>query len=207
MNSHDKFLDKKFREVSNLIQHNSIILDIGCNNAKLKDFLHECKYYGVDIDKDLISSLNKRNINARKVDLNKEEIPFKGKKFNYILMLDLLEHVINPAKLLSDSKKRLTIGGRIIVTLPNDYHLLNKIRFLFNKPLTADPFAPYGHLHFFSINVGESFLKKQKFKIIIKKPLSPPKPSFIPEFLLEFLTFFFPQSFARDILYVLETED
>lgn len=207
MISHERFLEKKFIEVSRLVQENSRVLDVGCNNGKLRDFLPKCEYYGIDIDENLISILNKQGVKAKKVDLNKDEIPFKNKKFDFIIMLDILEHVINPAKLLSDSKKRLERGGKMIITLPNDYHFLNKIRFVLNKPITADPFAPYGHLHFFSIKVGRNFLNKQGFKILKKKSLSPPKPFFIPQFLLEFLTLLSPQFFARDILYVLEPKN
>ncbi len=207
MGSHEAFLEKKFGEASKFVQENSKVLDLGCNNGKLNDFLQKCEYYGVDIDKEMVSELTRKGIKAKKADLNKDEIPFKDKNFDYIIMLDVLEHLVNPAKLLSDSKEKLEKGGKMIITLPNDYHFLNKIRFLFNRSITADPFAPYGHLHFFSIKVGENFLNKQGFKILRKKSLAPPKPFFMPQFISEFLTLLFPQSFARDILYLLEPKD
>ena len=106
-------------------------------------------------------------------------------------------------KLLYDSKRRLNENGKIIITFPNDYHVLNKIRFLFNKPITKDPFDPYGHLHFFSIRTGEKFLINNGFKILKKDYVPPTNPSFLPQFFKNFLAKIFPQSFARDILYVL----
>lgn len=201
---HDLFLKNKFKEVAKLIPPKSKVLDIGCNNAQIRYFLNESEYYGVDLEKDLVEQLKKQGIKAEQVDLNKDTLPFEKEKFNYVFLLDILEHVIDPKKLLNDSKQRLKPDGKIIITLPNDYHFLNKIRFLFNKHLTRDPFAPYGHLHYFPIKTGENFLKQNGLRILKKIPIPPTKPSFLPKYLKNFLGNNFPQSFARDILYLLE---
>jgi len=206
MNTHKIFVQNKFKKASQLIPKNSKVLDIGCGNGNLLNFLRNCDYYGIDINEQSINQLIKKKIKAKKADLNKEEIPFKNQKFDYILLLDVLEHVIDPIKLLQESKKRLKEKGKLIVTLPNDYHILNKIRFIFNKHLTEDPFAPYGHLHFFPIKTGEKLLLKQEFKILKKIPLAPVKPSFIPQSIKNLLTKLFPQCFARDVLYLLSAK-
>ena len=102
-----------------------------------------------------------------------------------------------------EAKERLKPNGKLIITLPNDYHILNKIRFVFNKHLTEDPFAPYGHLHYFPIKSGEKFLEKSGFKVENKIFLAPAKPAMIPQPIKNILTRLFPQAFARDTLYVL----
>ena len=92
--------------------------------------------------------------------------------------------------------------GIAIINLPNDYHILNKIRFLLDKKLQLDPFSNHGHLHIFPIKLGESFLKKQGFKILKKQILEPPqKPKFIPRFIKEFLAELSPSNFSRGIIY------
>jgi len=206
METNKIFLENKFKQVARLVSPNSKILDIGCNDGNIRNVFINPNYHGVDLDKDLIKSLVKVGVKAKQADLNKNEIPFKKEKFDYILLLDVLEHVVNPQKLLLESKGRLKEEGKIITTLPNDYHILNKIRFLINKPLTEDPFAPYGHLHYFSIKDGEKFLIKNGFKILKKYPVPPVKPRFIPQKIKDFLGKLFPQSFARDILYLLCVE-
>lgn len=204
MNNHESFVREKFIQVSRLIPENSKVLDIGCNNGKIKDFLKNPVYYGVDIDKELISELVKEGIKAKQADLNKNELSFKNEKFDFVLLLDVLEHVVNPQKLLIDSKKRLKKDGKIIVSLPNDYHILNKIRFLLNRHITENPFAPYGHLHYFPIKSGEKFLKNNGFEILIKIYLLPIKPRLIPRSMKKVLAYLFPQAFVRDVLYVLK---
>lgn len=204
MNSHELFVEKKLKKVSEFIPPNSKILDIGCGEGKILDYLQTPEYYGIDGDKNLIENLTKKGIKAKIINLNKQKLPFKSEEFDFILMLDILEHLANPSELLEKSKKLLKKEGKLIITLPNDYHLLNKIRFIFNKHLTEDPFAPFGHMHYFPISSGKKFLIKNNLKIKNQIILSPIKPLFIPNFIKRFLSKNFPQSFARDVLYVLE---
>jgi len=204
MNSHDQFVKNKFIEVAKFIPENSKILDIGCGDGSIRNLLREPNYYGIDGQKELIENLIKQKVKAKLVDFNKDSLSFEEERFDFILLLDILEHVANPQKLLDESKLRLKETGRIIITLPNDYHFLNKLRFIFNKHLTEDPFAPFGHMHYFPIKSGERFLIKSGFKIEKKIILPPVKPSFLPQSIKNFLAKTFPQSFARDILYILK---
>jgi len=207
MDTHATFLKKKFNEVIKLIQDNKKlkILDIGCNNGNIRFLLPlNAEYYGTDIDNSHIYQLQVQGIKARQTDLNKDPLPFQLEKFDYILLLDVLEHVLNPQKLLKQSKQKLNHDGKLIITLPNDYHILNKLRFIFNKHLTEDPFAPYGHLHIFPIKSGENLLKQSGFRILKKIPIPPAKPSSIPQSIKDFLGKIMPQTFARDVLYLLE---
>ena len=55
MNSHETFVINKFKEVAKLIPAKSKILDIGCNDGKLRDFLIDCEYYGLDLNKEIIN--------------------------------------------------------------------------------------------------------------------------------------------------------
>jgi SAM-dependent methyltransferase len=203
MDSHSAFVRNKFEQVSKLVFPNAKILDLGCGNGEIVRFLNSPNYFCADGQKELVDSLIKNKIKAKLIDFNKDEFPFKKEKFDFILMLDILEHVVNPSKLLKDAKRQLNEKGKLIVTLPNDYHFLNKLRFIFNKHLTENPFAPYGHLHYFPIKSGENFLKDNSFKIEKKIILPPVKPKFLPQSVKNFLAQTFPQSFARDVLYVL----
>lgn len=203
MNTHELFVENKFKQVSKYIHSNSKVLDIGCHDGKFRGYIPNSDYYGIDIDKQLILELKKKGVKVAEADLNKDKIPFENIKFDYVLMLDVLEHVINPKKLLVEAKKLIHSEGKLIVTLPNDYHFLNKLRFIFNGHLTEDPFAPYGHLHYFPIKSGERFLKRMGFRIEKRIILPPVKPQFIPQVLKNLLARLFPQAFARDILYIL----
>ncbi len=191
------YCESKFSKVSKVIKPNSKVLDIGCSTGELQDFLPKCEYYGIDIN----NSIGNRKMDFKQVDLNKKNIPFK-EEFDYILLLDVLEHLTDPGKTLQDVKNKLSNKGIAIINLPNDYHILNKIRFVLDKKLQLDPFSNHGHLHIFPIHLGENFLKKQGFKILKKQILEPPqKPRFIPKFVKEFLAELSPSNFSRGIIY------
>jgi len=207
MDSHESFVKEKFVQVSKFIPEGSKVLDIGCNNGRMKNFLKSPVYYGVDIDKNQISELIEKGVKAKQADLNRNELPFKNEKFDFVLLLDILEHVVNPQKLLLDSKKRLNKNGKLIISLPNDYHILNKMRFILNMQITEDPFAPYGHLHYFPIKSGEKFLKNNGFKILTIISLIPVKPKLIPQLIKKILAHISPQAFVRDVLYVLSPSE
>lgn len=202
MINNDLFLQRKFKEVAKFIKPGSKILDIGCNEGKIRYYLKEPNYFGVDLDKNLIEKLKSEGVQAKIVNLNKEDIPFQNQKFDYILLLDIIEHVADSRNLIQNSKKLLNPQGRLIITLPNDYHLMNKLRFCFNLPLTEDVFSPYGHLHYFPIRIGQKFLNSNGLKIIKKVYLAPIKPRIIPYFIKNILSKVFPQNFSRDILYI-----
>jgi 2-polyprenyl-3-methyl-5-hydroxy-6-metoxy-1,4-benzoquinol methylase len=202
MENHELFLQKKFKEVAKIIPPNSKVLDIGCNEGKIRRYLVNPNYFGVDLDNKCVELIKKEGFHAQAADLNQEEIPFKKEKFDYILLLDIVEHVVDPRRLILSTKKLLNPQGKIIITLPNDYHLINKIRFIFNKPLTEDVFSPYGHLHYFPIKVGEDFLISNGLKIIKKTYLPPTKPKILPQFVKDALSRISPQNFSRDVLYV-----
>jgi 2-polyprenyl-3-methyl-5-hydroxy-6-metoxy-1,4-benzoquinol methylase len=189
MNSHDLFVHHKLKKVSRLIRENSKVLK-------------RCNYYAVDFEEKRKEELIKKGAKFGKADLNKDKIPFNDEKFDYIIMLDVLEHVVDPRRIISETKKMLNEGGKLIISLPNDYHILNKIRFVFNKHLTEDPFAPYGHLHYFPIKSGEDLISKQGCTVHKKIPLEPVKPKAIPMTIKKSLTKMFPQSFARVMIYV-----
>ena len=129
-----EFIKNKYILVSKLIKPNSSVLDIGCNRAEILEFLSNVSYYGLDINKPVIEELKKKGLNVYYADLN-NNLNIK-KKFDYILLLDILEHVVNPSSLIEKSKRLVLNQGYIIISLPNDYHFFNKIRFLFNKEIT-----------------------------------------------------------------------
>ena len=194
---------RKYEEVSKLVKPNSRVLDVGCDDSSLKDLIKPLSYMGIDVEKKNVENLKKQGDKSFLLNLNNyRSLPTK-EKFDYIFFLDVLEHVVNPKKVLNDFKKLLNKDGKIIISLPNDYHFQNKIRFLFNKKLIEYPFWEYGHLHIFPIKEGKKFLEEQGFKILNIKYLAPEKPKIIPLSIKEFLANFFPNNFARVIIYEL----
>jgi SAM-dependent methyltransferase len=171
----------------------------------ITEYLENVEYFGVDVDPGNISQLKEKGINFIASDFNKDDFASQiTDRYDYILILDVLEHLADPSKVIQNCKSLLNSTGKFLISIPNDYHILNKIRFVFNKKIALDPFDPYGHLHVYPINAGRDFLKSQNLDIVKELLLYPEKPSMLPESVRRNLCNVFPNDFARGVLYELK---
>jgi len=122
-----------------LISPGSKVLDLGCWAGRLGEKLikeKNCEVYGVDINKKAIELAKKRLSKAFLIDLNKEkELPklFNNEKFDYIVLVEVLEHLINPEKLLIKVKKLLKNDGKILISVPNIANWEIRLKLLFGS--------------------------------------------------------------------------
>ena len=129
------------------------LLDIGCGNVPL---------YGVY--KDLVGSvtcvdwsntLHKNVYLDYEMDLN-ERLSLEDGSFDTVVLTDVLEHIADPALLLSEVERILRRGGRALITVPfftwlhevpHDYHRYTEfaLRHYANKAgLQVKELSPYG---------------------------------------------------------------
>jgi SAM-dependent methyltransferase len=105
------------------------ILDFGCGNGDTLMRLEkegDCRQlYGIDVKEEYTSLLNERldgswimDIGEESNDLDNSFLDF----FNYILMLDVVEHLYDPWYVLPKIAKFLSPDGKIIISVPNFRH-------------------------------------------------------------------------------------
>jgi 2-polyprenyl-3-methyl-5-hydroxy-6-metoxy-1,4-benzoquinol methylase len=141
-NSNSSMYDRYYWLKKNLVvlKNDSKLLDIGCGNGWALPLALKIGFYKViglswsktDIEKNRIRlSDNIEYIvgDARKLD----EINFNT-KFDAILNIENIEHIINSEKLIKDISSLLNNGGLLYLTTPN---LLYKK--LYNDSLTKNP--------------------------------------------------------------------
>lgn len=129
------------------ITEHSCVLDVGCGEGKLAKLIKEksCVVYGIDIDRAAIQyALEKgryQDIFCFDVEkpcdniLEYERFKKKALKFDYIVIADILEHTINPTKVLQEISDCLKDDGKILVSVPNVNNadiILNLLRGRFN---------------------------------------------------------------------------
>lgn len=87
------------------------ILDVGADQQHLKKYLPaEVEYTGIDIE---------GSGEVRKVDLEKEKVPFADRAFDCVVCLDVLEHVENTHEVF-DELCRVSQDW-VLISLPNPY--------------------------------------------------------------------------------------
>lgn len=96
------------------------VLDIGCAYGFFLDFMRNRGYipYGVDISPSAVE-FARNKLNLEKVFLGKlEDIKFEDEFFDIITLYHILEHVVDPRKLLEEVYRILKKEGLIIIQIP-----------------------------------------------------------------------------------------
>lgn len=90
------------------------ILDVGCG---IGDFL-ACHpgAVGVDVNTYAVDWCRKRGLDARLMMEN--NLPFEDGSFDSVVLDNVLEHLSDPSSLLSEIRRVLTPGGRVLVGVP-----------------------------------------------------------------------------------------
>jgi len=97
-----------------------IVLDFGCGGAVTFKYLNQKRCSIVGCDENILLArqvCRAMNINA---ELYSDLSAIDGRKFDYILALDVLEHIENSAALLSKFKGMMQPGSKIILSGPTE---------------------------------------------------------------------------------------
>lgn len=108
----------------NLKANNSVV-DLGCGDGfylyLLNNLPLRLKLVGLDCDKVVLGNA-KKNLSSRKIQLVQGDLiklPFKDKGFDKAIMTEVLEHVTDDKKALSETHRILKRGGILVLTVPN----------------------------------------------------------------------------------------
>lgn len=112
----------QYRVISDVVEENARVLDLGCGNGELLDFLREKKSIsgvGVEIDTDCIIECIERGIPVIQSNLDEGLAEFPDQSFDYVLISMTIQVVRNAKGLLENA---LRVGRRVIITFPNFAH-------------------------------------------------------------------------------------
>jgi 2-polyprenyl-3-methyl-5-hydroxy-6-metoxy-1,4-benzoquinol methylase len=136
------------------------VLDVGCGRGELLRSLagQAAERHGCDWLPDLP---NAEGIVYRSVDLNRDGLAgYDDRSFDVILCSDVIEHLESPAMLLREIARVLSLDGTAIVSFPNSWNLLERLRYLFKASFrrfrSERKSGAWGHISFFTAEVLES---------------------------------------------------
>jgi len=93
-----------------------------------------------------------------------------GKRFERILMLDVLEHLKNPERILASCHGLLQQGGQIIVSVPNIANLSVRLMLLMGRfDYTDRGILDRTHLRFYTRRTARAMLEAAGYRIIEEK--------------------------------------
>jgi 2-polyprenyl-3-methyl-5-hydroxy-6-metoxy-1,4-benzoquinol methylase len=136
-----------FEMLEPLLKNGMKVLDFGCGQGAFSQRLVDA---GMIVDVcDLDIDQVKAKVNKKfKLDLNEpgilNSIP---DKYDVIISMEIIEHIHNPWKYLSDSISLLKDGGIIVLSTPNVSNFISRLRFLMKGSLLAFEKNDLAHGH------------------------------------------------------------
>jgi 2-polyprenyl-3-methyl-5-hydroxy-6-metoxy-1,4-benzoquinol methylase len=166
-------LENKFSDLEKYMQAQTDIKDVLDYGCGVDGYLHSRSYNwqikidGFEVSAKTLNVLRERYPNSQFFD--PESFGTANRRYDLIVLSDVLEHLSNPKELLDSLKPRLKDGGRIWIQQPLEnnatfFTLLLKIRIF----LTYSRFAeiPPFHVSFASRKSMQIMLQRCEFEII-----------------------------------------
>lgn len=142
------------------------VLDLGCYTQEVRNHLTGVyKYTGIDQFEQGHDIINLDLNEVKDLSTYLPCLPNVPNKFDLIFALEIVEHLLYPARLLNACKVLLNPQGVICFSLPNENTLYHRIVMAIGMGCDAQAFKDYKHVHFGTIRQQRAFISEH-FKIV-----------------------------------------
>ena len=163
-------MKQEFKIISNFIEKNTRVLDVGCGDGTLMEFLKNNKdidIRGIEISKNNAQKCVGKGLAVIEGDAEKDLTQFPDSSFDFVILSQTLQAFLSPETVI---KELLRIGKKAIVTVPNfgfwkvRLHLLIKGTMPITKNL-PDEWYNTPNLHMCTIKDFYDFCHHRKIKL------------------------------------------
>ena len=188
-------MKNEFKVIADLIEKNTRVLDVGCADGILMEFLRDNKSIdirGLEISKEKVQKCIEKGLTVIEGNAEKDLKQFPEKSFDYVVLSQTLQPFLNPELVMGEL---LRVGKKAIVTIPNfgywkiRLHLLTKGTMPITKTL-PDEWYNTPNLHMCTIKDFVFFVKSKNFKIFKSLALNEKNVSLINNTNLEIKNLF-----------------
>ena len=161
-------MKSEFKIISSLIKQNSHVLDVGCGDGVLMEYLLKEKKVnirGIEISKSKIQNCIAKGLTIIEGNAEEDLKQFPDKSFDYVVLSQTLQAFLNPENVIN---QLLRIGKQAIVTIPNFGYWKIRLHLLLKgtMPITRtlpDEWYNTPNIHLCTIKDFVFFSKKKKF--------------------------------------------
>lgn len=171
-----------------MVNDNCSVLDIGCGDGTFLNSLKQNYTFGVDVSENSVQKCKRRGIKAICKNVETENLPFQ-KLFDYVCLLDVLEHSLEPVDLL---KKASEYGEVVIISVPNMAFVKDRLYALFGL-VPPELQAKKGHCYYMTKTVLENVCERAGLVVIRRNYYFPLR--------LDCLLGWFPSLFSTMFVY------
>ena len=163
-------MKQEFKIIADLIKKKTKVLDVGCGDGTLMEFLKnnkEINIRGIEISKNNAQKCVKKGLTVIEGDAEKDLAQFPNNSFDFVILSQTLQAFLNPEIIISEL---LRVGKKAIVTIPNfgfwkvRLHLLVKGTMPITKNL-PDEWYNTPNLHMCTIKDFYNFCHDREIKI------------------------------------------
>ena len=177
-------MKKEFKIISELIENNTRVLDVGCGDGTLMKYLKDEKNVdtrGLEISKKNVQDCTSKGLSVIEGNAEKDLHQFPSFSFDYVILSQTLQAFYNPEKVIDDL---LRVANKAIVTIPNFGHWKVRIHLLLKGTMPITKTLPnewYStpNLHMCTIKDFFNFCSKKKIELYKSIALNGEKTSAI----------------------------
>ena len=163
-------MKQEFKIITDLVEKNTRVLDVGCGDGTLMDFLKNNKKIdvrGIEISKNNVQKCVEKGLTVIEGDAEKDLIQFPDRSFDFVILSQTLQAFLNPEIVINEL---LRVGKKAIVTIPNFGFWKVRLQLLIKgtMPITKtlpDEWHNTPNLHMCSIKDFFNFCNNRKIKL------------------------------------------
>ena len=177
-------MKKEFKIISELIENNTRVLDVGCGDGTLMKYLKDEKNVdtrGLEISKNNVQNCTSKGLSVIEGNAEKDLHQFPNLSFDYVILSQTLQAFYNPEKVIDEL---LRVANKAVVTIPNFGHWKVRIHLLLKGTMPVTETLPnewYNtpNLHMCTIKDFFNFCSKKKIELYKSIALNGEKTSTI----------------------------
>ena len=163
-------MKQEFKIISDFIEKNTRVLDVGCGDRTLMQFLQnnmEIDIRGIEISKEKVQICVSKGLTVIEGNAEFDLKQFPNDSFDYVVLGQTLQAFINPEIVI---KELLRVGKKAIITIPNFGHWKVRLNLLIKgtMPITnslTNNWYNTPNIHMCTIKDFVKFSKIINFKI------------------------------------------
>tara|TARA_B100001248_G_scaffold122517_1_gene91721 strand:- start:659 stop:1255 length:597 start_codon:yes stop_codon:yes gene_type:complete len=160
----------EFKIIADLLEENTRILDVGCDDGTLMEFLKKNKNVdirGIEISKKKVQVCISKGLTVLEGNAEFDLKQFPENSFDYVVLGQTLQAFVNPEIVI---KELLRVGKKAIVTIPNFGHWRVRLNLLTKGTMPVTKTLPNDwyntpNIHMCTIKDFVKFSKTINFKI------------------------------------------
>lgn len=162
--------------ITDLVDKNSKVLDIGCGDGKLLNLLvnkRDCDARGIEISSHQVSKALMKGLSVIQGDAESDLEHYPDKTFDYAILSHTIQATKEPNKIVQEM---LRIADKAIVSLPNFANYKNRFHLFFKGTMPVNESIPYEwyetpNIHFCSIQDFRNLCHDMDIEVLQEKYL------------------------------------